>query len=223
MAFIGKSATHARRAQLPFRNQPVGRQAAVQRARRQAIHIGDEPPHDGAQPEIEVCVSRLPADRRSIRSGRCLGRGHPDAETASACARLPGLGKAASTAVMWECRKGFRSCTPAMASVNPTMRSPSNAPSTCPPVSAATTNSGSGTISTSADPHTARSISMQVANSERPEQARTAISTAFASADLACFATVVMGIHPKSNSVIPRPGSGRGICFCLLNSQHHRS
>src|SRR6266704_3503940 len=93
---------------------------------------------------------------------------------------------------MWECRKGLRPRRPAMASVNPIMRSPANAPSTCPPVSAAKTKSGSGTMSTSAEPQTARSISIQEANSERPEHARTATSSGVPSADLACFATVVI-------------------------------
>src|SRR6266704_7034412 len=117
---------------------------------------------------------------------------------------------------MWECRKGLRPRRPAMASVNPIMRSPANAPSTCPPVSAAKTKSGSGTMSTSAEPQTARSISIQEANSERPEHARTATSSGFPSADLACFATVVIA-SPRlvPFQLDPARGSAQRACDWL--------
>src|SRR5208282_855698 len=60
---------------------------------------------------------------------------------------------------MCECRYAFPSRNPTIAIANPTIRSPSNAPSTCPPVCLATTNVTYGSVSNSLSPHTSRSIS----------------------------------------------------------------
>ena len=75
------------------------RQAAVQRARRQAIHIGDEPTHYGAQSKIEVSVSDLqrikgPFDQIDATIKRLLTLELLELRAA------PGFGKAAKTAVM---------------------------------------------------------------------------------------------------------------------------
>src|SRR5208282_1947719 len=60
---------------------------------------------------------------------------------------------------MCECRYAFPSRNPTIAIANPAIRSPSNAPSTCPPVCLATTNVTYGSVSNSLSPHTSRSIS----------------------------------------------------------------
>src|SRR5882724_1135459 len=79
------------------------------------------------------------------------------------------------TPVMCECRYGTCPRSPTNASVYPTRRSPSNAPSTCPPVCDATTNIVAGSTSSSASFQISRWSSTQRWNSSRPSHFRTMI------------------------------------------------
>src|SRR5271157_104025 len=84
---------------------------------------------------------------------------------------------------MCECKYAFPSRKPTSAIAKPTIRSPSNAPNTCPPVCLATTNVTYGSVSNSLSLHTSRSISTHRRNSSTVSHFRISIPTFILSSD----------------------------------------